>query len=111
MKAIKINTTVNTSSGIVLQSGSICLVPDAYLDFKMQNNSIVAVQIACEVYSSLDVYYQGKKPIEGIVDFSTNFSNLLLDISDLIRIESALAELVKSELNEIYPNQVEIVTV
>jgi hypothetical protein len=110
MKAIKINSSINISSGIVLPAGSICLIPDAYLDFKTQNNGIVNAQVNSEVYSSLDAYNQGKKPIKEITDFSTNFSNLLLNISNLITIETAIAEIVKSELNEIYPNQIEIIS-
>jgi hypothetical protein len=110
MKAIKINSSINTSSGIVLPAGSICIIPDVYLDFKTQIFGIVNAQVNSEVYSSLDAYNQGKKPIKEITDFSTNFSNLLLNISDLIIIETAIAEILKSELNKIYPNQIEIIS-
>jgi hypothetical protein len=108
MKAIKINSTINTASGITLPSGSICKLSTGVFDFNNQNNSIINCEIYVSVFPSLTAYNQGKQPIQGISDFNSLFTNVLLNITE--GIENATIGAIYSELNEIYPNQIEIIS-
>jgi hypothetical protein len=109
MKAIKINSSINISSGITLPAGSICKLNTGVFDFNNENNSIINCEIAISVFSSLTAYNQGKQPIEGISDFKSSFANILLNVTE--GIEDAVINSIYSELNEIYPNQIEIISI
>ncbi len=109
MKAIKINSIINISSGITLPTGSICTLNTGNFDFNNQTNSVINSQIYVSVFPSLQAFSEGKQPIQGITDFNTCFTNILLNVTE--GIEDAVINAIYSELNEIYPNQIEIVTI
>ena len=111
MKAIKINSAVNLTSGIAIPLGSVCVIAEGYADVKSQKDGIIPAQIATFVFASVEALAQGKAPIQGIQDFNTTFSGLELSVADYetLAAETLLVNAVESALELIYPNQVEII--
>jgi hypothetical protein len=112
MKAIKILSNVNLTSGLSIPSGSVVVIAEGYADVKSQKDGIIPAQIATFVFASVGALAEGKAPIQGIEDFNTTFSGLELTVADY---ESKSAEVllinaVFNALDLIYPTQVEIIT-
>ena len=112
MKAIQINSAVNLTSGLSIPSGSVCVIAEGYADVKSQKDGVIPAQIATFVFASVEALAQGKAPIQGIEDFNTTFSNLELSVVDYQTktAELLLIDAVENALEEIYPNQVEVIT-
>lgn len=113
MKAVKINTVVNLTSGLSIPSGSICVIAEGYADVKSQKDGVIPAQIATFVFASEAALSEGKAPIQGIEDFNTTFSSLELSVVnyETKTAEELLIGAVYDALNEVYPSQVEIVTI
>lgn len=113
MKAVKINTVVNLTSGLSIPSGSVCVIAEGYADIKSQKDGVIPAQIATFVYASESAIAEGKAPIQGIEDFNTTFSNLELTVVDYETktAEELLINAVYSALNEVYPSEVEVVNI
>jgi len=112
MKAIKINSNVNLTSGLSIPSGSVVVIAEGYASVKDQKDGIIPAQIATFVFASVGALAEGKAPIQGIQDFNTTFSNLELSVDayETISAEALLIYAVYDALNAIYPTQVEIIT-
>ena len=113
MKYIQINTIVNLSSGLAIPSGSICVIAEGYADIKSQKDGFIPAQIATLVYANSEAYLSGKENVVGIADFNPVFSGLELSVLDYETktAEDLLINAVYNQLNEVYPDQVEIVTI
>jgi hypothetical protein len=113
MKYIQINTTVNLSSGLSIPSGSICVVAEGYADVKSQKDGLIPSQVSTLVYANSEAFLSGKENVVGIADFNPVFSTLQLSVIDYETktAEDLLVNAVYDELNKVYPNQVEIVTI
>jgi len=113
MKAIKILSSVNLTSGLSIPSGSVCVIAEGYADVKSQKDGLIPAQIAVFVFASLETLTDGKAPIQGIQDFNTTFSGLELSVADYetLAAETLLINAVYSALDAIYPAQVEVVTI
>ena len=112
MKAIKILSPVNLTSGLSIPSGSVCVIAEGYADVKSQKDGIIPAQIATFVFASASALAEGKAPIQGIEDFNTTFSGLELSVADYetLAAEVLLITAVFNALNAIYPAQVEVIT-
>lgn len=104
MKAIKILSPVNLTSGLSIPSGSVCVIAEGYADVKSQKDGVIPAQIATFVFASVEALAQGKAPIQGIQDFNTTFSSLELSVSDYetLSAEVLLINAVESALEAIY---------
>ena len=113
MKAILINSNVNLTSGLSIPSGSIVVIAEGYADVKSQKDGIIPAQIATFVFASVQALAEGKAPIQGIEDFNTTFSGLELSVAsyEILSAETLLVTSVYGELEKIYPEQVEVVTI
>lgn len=113
MKAIKILSNVNLTSGLSIPSGSVVVIAEGYADIKSQKDGIIPAQIATFVFASVEALAQGKAPIQGIQDFNTTFSGLELSVADYetLAAETLLVNAVESALEAIYPNQVEVIAI
>jgi hypothetical protein len=114
MKAIKINSAVNLTSGLSIPSGSVVVIAEGYADVKSQKDGIIPAQIATFVFASVEALAQGKAPIQGIQDFNTTFSNLELSVVayETIPAESLLVNAVYDALVAIYgADNVEQITI
>lgn len=113
MKAVKINTVVNLTSGLSIPSGSICVIAEGYADVKSQKDGVIPAQVATFLYASESAMTEGKAPIQGVEDFNTTFSNLELTVVnyETKTAEELLVNAVYDALNDVYPSQVEIVTI
>ena len=114
MKAIKINSAVNLTSGLSIPSGSVVVIAEGYADVKSQKDGIIPAQIATFVFASVEALAQGKAPIQGIEDFNTTFSNLELSVVayETIPAESLLVNAVYDALVAIYgADNVEQITI
>ena len=65
MQAIKINTTVNLTSGLSIPSGSIVTMAEGYADIKSTKDGFIPSQIATFLYASEEAMAAGKSPITG----------------------------------------------
>ena len=113
MKYIQINTTVKLSSGLAIPSGSICVIAEGYADIKSQKDGLIPSQVSTLVYASSEAFLSGKENVVGIADFNPVFSSLQLSVIDYETktAEDLLINAVYNQLNGIYPDQVEIVTI
>ena len=104
MKAIKILSNVNLTSGLSIPSGSIVVIAEGYADVKSQKDGIIPAQIATFVFASVQALAEGKAPIQGIEDFNTTFSNLELSVVsyETIPAEALLVNAVYDALVAIY---------
>ena len=114
MKAIKINSNVNLTSGIEIAEGSIVVIAEGYADVKSTKDGLIPSQVATLLYASVEALVNGKDPIIGIADFNPVFSNLELSVSDFetISAESLLVNAVFNQLALIYgESNIEIVNI
>lgn len=113
MQAIKLNTSVNLTSGLSIPSGSVVVIAEGYAAVKDQKDGIIPAQIATFVFASVQALAEGKAPIQGIEDFNTTFAGLQLTVADYetLAAETLLINAVYDALNAIYPAQVEVVTI
>jgi len=113
MKAIQILSSVNLTSGLSIPSGSVVVIAEGYADVKSQKDGIIPAQIATFVFASVQALAEGKAPIQGIQDFNTTFSALELSVENYEKLsaESLLINAVYSALEQIYPSQVEQITI
>jgi hypothetical protein len=113
MKAIKINSAVNLTSGLSIPSGSVCVIAEGYADVKSQKDGVIPAQIATFVFASVEALAQGKAPIQGIEDFNTTFSGLELSVVsyETISAEQLLIGAVYEALDKIYPSAVEVISI
>jgi hypothetical protein len=104
MKAIKILSEVNLTSGLSIPSGSVCVIAEGYADVKSQKDGVIPAQIATFVFASVEALAQGKAPIQGIEDFNTTFSGLELSVVsyETQPAEVLLINAVESALEAIY---------
>lgn len=104
MKAIKINTNVNLSSGITLPSGSIVVIAEGYTDVKNQKDGFIPSQIATLLFASLEAFQSGKVSINDVADYLPVFQNLQLSLVDYSTktAEQLLVDTVESELIKVY---------
>jgi predicted RecA/RadA family phage recombinase len=113
MKYIKINTTVNLTSGLSIPSGSVVIIAEGYADVKNTTEQGIPSQIAVFVFASSQAMAEGKSPIIGIADFQTTFSSLQLSIEayETKTAETLLVDAVAYELGKVYgPENIEILT-
>ena len=112
MKAIKINSAVNLTSGLAIPSGSVVVIAEGYADIKSTKDGFIPSQIATFVYASEQAIAEGKSPITDIADFNPVFGGLQLSINDYQTktAESLLIDAVYGALVAIYPNEVEVIT-
>jgi hypothetical protein len=114
MKAIKINSKVNLTSGIEIAEGSIVVIAEGYADVKSTKEGLIPSQVATLLYASEEALMSGKDPIIGIADFNPVFSNLELSVSDFetISAESLLVNAVFNQLALVYgSDNIEIVVI
>jgi hypothetical protein len=112
MKAIKILSNVNLTSGLSIPSGSVVVIAEGYADVKSQKDGFIPAQISTFVFANVQALAEGKAPIQGIQDFNTTFSGLELSVADYETksAEVLLVNAVFNALDLIYPTQVEIIT-
>ena len=113
MKYIQINTIVNLSSGLSIPSGSICVIAEGYADIKSQKDGSIPSQVSTLVYANSEAFLNGKENVVGIADFNPVFSSLQLSFADYETktAQDLLINAIYNQLNEIYPNEVEIVSI
>jgi len=114
MQYIKINTTVNLTSGLTVPSGSIVIIAEGYADIKAQVDGFIPAQISTFVYASYAAMIAKKDVILGISDFNTvfSFAKLTVENYETVPAESLLINAVFEELKIIYgANNVEILSV
>lgn len=115
MKAIQINTEVSLNNGLSISSGAILVPSEGLIQIFAQKNNLIPAQIVSAVYSSKENYEAGKVSIDGnsIADFNPAMYNLSLTVSDYETqtVENLLLNTVYNELNQVYPNQCEIIDV
>lgn len=101
---IKINTTVNLSSGLAIPTGAVVTIAEGYAAVKDQKDGIIPAQVATFVYASEAAYTQGLDPVSGVADFNPVFSGLELSVSDYASktAEALLVDAVKGALIAIY---------
>jgi len=114
MKAIKILSSVNLTSGLSIPSGSVVVIAEGYADIKSQKDGIIPAQIATFVFASVQALAEGKAPIQGIEDFNTTFADLQLSVTsyESDSAETLLINAVYSALATIYGvDKVEQITI
>jgi hypothetical protein len=75
---IKINTTVNLSSGLAIPAGSVVTIAEGYASIKDEKDGLIPAQVATFAYASEQAYADGLTPVDGIADFNPVFSGLEL---------------------------------
>ncbi len=114
MQYIKINTTVNLSSGLSVPSGSIVIIAEGYADIKAQVEGLIPAQISTFVFASYEAMIAKKEAIVGISDFNTvfSFAKLTVENYETVPAESLLIGAVFQELALIYTEaKIEIITI
>lgn len=109
MKAIKINSSVNLTSGLAIPSGSIVAIAEGYANIKDTKDGLIPSQIATFVFASQQAIAEGKSPVPDIQDFNPVFSGLQLSVSDYATLsaESLLVNAVYNSLATIYGSNIE----
>lgn len=113
MKAIKINQTVNLSSGISIPSGSIVIIGEGYASIKDVKEGLIPAQVVTSLFVSETAIQEGKSSITDVADFNPVFSGLQLTLNayQTKTAESLLVEAVESALVAIYGDEnIEIIT-
>jgi PKD repeat protein len=114
MKYIKINTTVNLTSGIEVPSGSAVVITEGYADVKNQKDGLMPAQVAVSLYPTIQAMLDGKQPVQGIADFTSPFQYLKLPVTDYetVSAETLLIGAVYQDLALVYgEDNIEVVTV
>jgi len=101
---IKINTTVNLSSGLAIPAGSVVTIAEGYASIKDEKDGLIPAQVATFVYASEAAYQEGKDPVTGVADFNPVFSGLELTKEAYASktAEALLVDAVFNALEEIY---------
>jgi hypothetical protein len=104
MKYIKINTTVNLTSGVQIPSGSAVIITEGYADVKAQSEGFIPAQIGTSVYATIESMVEGKQPLQGIADFNTTFSYAKLPVEafETVPAETLLITAVYDDLVLVY---------
>jgi hypothetical protein len=114
MKAIKINTEVDLTNGIQLPSGVIVLFSSAYL-YPNEDHTKSLAEISIKIYGNLTSYQNGFSAIRDTKDISSNIYPITLKLSDLHSengdMITSFLNIVKTQLEGVYPNSVEIITI
>lgn len=111
MKKIKINTSINLTSGLSIPSGSIVVIAEGYADVKSLKDGFIPSQVATFLYASEAALENNATPVGDAADFGSVFTGLQLSEVDYQNktAESLLVDAVYNELNKIYPNEVEVI--
>ena len=104
MKAIKINSAVNLTSGLAIPAGSIVVIAEGYADIKAVKDLMIPSQIATFVYANETAMTEGKSPIADVADFTPVFAGLQLSVADYstLSAESLLVNAVYNALVNVY---------
>jgi hypothetical protein len=112
MKALQINTTVNTSTGFQIPAGAVVIINEFLTQQFNEKDGNIPCQINISTYINKDSYESGKSPVQTVSDYS----NLI--ISDVTEIEYqtvSCEELsileVQDVLLPLYPNNVQLIEV
>jgi hypothetical protein len=113
MKTVKINSEVNLSSGMVVASGSILVIAEAYTDNKSQKDGYIPTQVATLLYQNEQAFLDGKTSIPNVSDFNTTLAGELAVLRyETEAAEGMLIEFVVDTLTPIYgADNIEVVTV
>ena len=101
---IRINSSVNLSSGLTIPSGSVVTIAEGYADVKSEADGIIPAQVATFLYAN-DAAMQGDAtPVQGVADFNPVFSGLELAVADYQNkaAEALLIDAVKGALAGVY---------
>lgn len=113
MKAIKIKTEINLTTGLFIPDGGIVVINEGYANLKGISEGLIPCQIINSVYSSELAYNEGKSAVDGssIADFNPAMYNLFLTVVNYQTqtAEDLLINAVYDYLSTIYPNNVEII--
>lgn len=93
MKVVKINAEVNLLSGMIVPTGSVLIVSEAYTDNKSQKDGIIPAQVATLLYQNEQAILDGKVSIPNVADFNTTMTGSL----DVTRYETEAAEVMLIE--------------
>jgi len=101
---IRINTSVNLSSGLTIPSGSVVTIAEGYADVKSEKDGIIPAQVATFLYASEAAMQGDATPVQGVADFNPVFSGLELAVADYQSksAESLLIDAVKGALVAVY---------
>jgi len=101
---IKINTSVNLSSGLSIPSGSVVAIAEGYADVKSEKDGIIPAQVATFLYASVEAYTNDLAPVQGVADFNPVFSGLELAVANYETdpAQTLLINAVKGQLEGIY---------
>ena len=110
---IRINTSVNLSSGLTIPSGSVVTIAEGYADVKSEADGIIPAQVATFLYASEAAMQGDATPVQGVADFNPVFSGLELAVADYETdpAETLLVNAVKDALIAVYgAENVEVVS-
>ena len=110
---IKINSSVNLSSGLTIPSGSVVTIAEGYADVKSEIDETIPAQVATFLFASEEAFQNDLSPVSGVADFNPVFSGLELPVSHYKNktAEFLFIDAVKDALIEIYGEQsIEIVS-
>lgn len=114
LKAIKINHSVELTSGVDIPSGSIIVINEGYANINGIKDSLIPSQVSAFVYASLSDYNSGKQniPSSSIKDFNPNFNSLKMDLESYTTLptQDLLISIVYKYLYIIYPGSIEVIT-
>ena len=101
---IRINTSVNLSSGLTIPSGSVVTIAEGYADVKSEADGIIPAQVATFLYASEAAMQGEATPVQGVADFNPVFSGLELAVADYQNkaAEALLIDAVKGALAGVY---------
>jgi hypothetical protein len=110
---IKINSSVNLSSGLTIPSGSVVTIAEGYADVKSESEGVIPAQVATFLYASEEAYTNELSPVSGVADFNPVFSGLELSVDHYKNktAEYLFIDAVKEALEEVYGDgNIEIVS-
>jgi len=110
---IKINSSVNLSSGLTIPSGSVVTIAEGYADVKSESEGVIPAQVATFLYASEEAYTNQLSPVSGVADFNPVFISLELSVDNYknTTAEYLFIDAVKEALEEVYgEGNIEIVS-
>jgi hypothetical protein len=109
MKCLKINAPINLKTGETVNNGGIVVIIGVGYEIKNKTNSVKAT-IQTELYKSQNSFTNNKDNIDRVQDFNSTFR---ADISyidyDSIKAEKLVIDIVKAQLDLVYPTFIEII--
>ena len=101
---IRINSSVNLSSGLTIPRGSVVTIAEGYADVKSEADGIIPAQVATFLYASEAAMQGEATPVQGVADFNPVFSGLELAVADYQNkaAEALLIDAVKGALAGVY---------